>query len=48
MSQAFRRALLLSLVLKAVLAILFADIPPHYDEIEFLDFGANIAFNGGN
>ncbi len=48
MSQAFRRALLLSLVLKAVLAILFADIPPHYDEIEFLDFGANIAFNGGS
>ncbi len=48
MSRAFRRALVLSLVLKAVLAVLFADITPQYDEIEFLQFGANIAENGAS
>ena len=48
MSPAFRRALVLSLALKVVLAVLFADIPPRYDEIEFLRFGTNIAESGAS
>ena len=48
MSPAFRRALVLSLALKLFLAVLFADITPRYDEIEFLRFGANIAGNGAS
>jgi 4-amino-4-deoxy-L-arabinose transferase-like glycosyltransferase len=35
--------LLLSGALKLLLAIAFADLPPRYDEVEFLEFGRRIA-----
>jgi 4-amino-4-deoxy-L-arabinose transferase-like glycosyltransferase len=42
LSPAFRNVLLLSAALKIVLAVVFADLAPRYDEIEYVRFGAEI------
>lgn len=42
MSRGIGIVLLLSGALKLVLAIAFADLPPRYDEVEFLEFGRRI------
>ncbi|MBZ0267547.1 glycosyltransferase family 39 protein, partial [bacterium] len=43
MSRGIGIVLLLSGALKLLLAIAFADLPPRYDEVEFLEFGRRIA-----
>lgn len=43
MSRRIGVVLLLSGALKLLLAIAFADLPPRYDEVEFLEFGRRIA-----
>ncbi len=45
-SPAFRNVLIFSGLLKVVLAIVFGDLPPRYDEVEFLSFGRAVLEEG--
>jgi len=44
----FRWVLALSFLVKVILALIFTEIAPHYDEIEFLRFGRAIAEDGAS
>ena len=46
MSPAFRNVLIVSGLLKVLLAFVFADLPARYDETEYLEFGRAIAEQG--
>jgi hypothetical protein len=46
-SHPFRAILVASALLKLALALIFADVKPHYDEFEFLEFGRRVLAGQG-